>query len=129
VSSGPHNGVLTAIEDFLADGMRKGKEYSFAEIPAVFGLGVLFDIDATWSARLADFLEPYHQNRLIQSLETNRLRNYPRVIEMQDEAAATSAGFAGCRALGKIGKNRAVRRGNSPRSHRDRACPGLPCLA
>jgi hypothetical protein len=47
VSSGPHNGVLTAIEGFLADGMRKGKEYSFAEIPAVFGPGVLFDIDAT----------------------------------------------------------------------------------
>jgi hypothetical protein len=32
--------------------------------------------------------------RLIQSLETNRLRNYLRVIEMQDKAAAaaTSAG-------------------------------------
>jgi SAM-dependent methyltransferase len=88
ISGGARNGVLTAIEDFLADGLRSGKEYGFAEIPAVFGLGVLFDIDAAWSSQLANFLVPYHQNRLIQSLETNRLRNYLRVIEIQDEAAA-----------------------------------------
>jgi hypothetical protein len=54
----------------------------------VFGLGVLFDLDAAWSSSLADFLLPYHRNRLLRSLEINRLRNYLRVIEMQDEVAA-----------------------------------------
>jgi hypothetical protein len=91
LAGGARNGVMTAIDDFLAEALRTGKEYGFAEIPAVFGLGVLFDLDAPWSASLADQLLPYHQNKLLASLEANRLRNYLRVIEMQDEAAAGSA--------------------------------------
>jgi hypothetical protein len=83
---GPRNGVLTAIDDFLAEAYRGGREYGFAEIPAVFGLGVLFDLDAPWSQALADLLMPYHQNKLLRTLEDNRLRNYLRVIELQDEA-------------------------------------------
>jgi hypothetical protein len=90
LSGGPRNGVMTAIDDFLAEALRDGKEYGFAEIPAVFGLGALFDLDAPWSAALADLLLPWHQNKLLRSLETNRLRNYLRVIEMQDEAASAS---------------------------------------
>jgi hypothetical protein len=85
---GPRNGVLTAVEDFLAEAYRGGKEYGFAEIPAVFGLGVLFDLDAPWSQALADLVLPYHQNKLLRILEDNRLRNYLRVIELQDDRAA-----------------------------------------
>lgn len=88
VSGGPRNGVMTAIDDFLAEALRDGREFGFAEIPAVFGLGVIFDLDAPWSAALADLLLPYHQNRLVSALEANRLRNYLRVLEFQDEAAA-----------------------------------------
>jgi hypothetical protein len=91
LAGGARNGVMTAIDDFLAEALRAGKEYGFAEIPAVFGLGVLFDLDAPWSASLADHLLPYHQNKLLRSLETNRLRNFLRVIELQDEAAAGAA--------------------------------------
>jgi len=87
VAGGPRNGVMTAIDDFLAEALREGREFGFAEIPAVFGLGVLFDMDAAWSSSLADLLLPYHQNKLLRSLEINRLRNYLRVLEMQDEAA------------------------------------------
>jgi hypothetical protein len=90
-AGGARNGVMTAIDDFLAEALRDGKEYGFAEIPAVFGLGVLFDLDAPWSASLADHLLPYHQNKLLRSLEINRLRNFLRVIELQDEAAAWAA--------------------------------------
>jgi hypothetical protein len=32
-------------------------------------------------------LLPYHQNKLLRSLEANRLVNYLRIIEIQDEAA------------------------------------------
>ena len=88
LAGGPRNGVMTAIDDFLAERLKEGREFGFAEIPAVFGLGVLFDLDAAWSGALADLLVPYHQNKLLRSLETNRLRNYLRVIELQDEAAA-----------------------------------------
>jgi hypothetical protein len=83
---GPRNGVLTAVEDFLAEQHRSGRELGFAEIPAVFGLGVLFDLDAEWSGRVAEAVLPYHDNKLLRTLEENRLRNYLRVIELQDAA-------------------------------------------
>lgn len=88
LAGGARNGVMTAIDDFLAEELAQGREFGFAEIPAVFGLGVLFDMNATWSAQLAELVLPYHQNKLLRALETNRLRNYLRVIEMQDEIAA-----------------------------------------
>ena len=91
VAGGARNGVMTAIDDFLAEQLGEGKEFGFAEIPAVFGLGVLFDMNAAWSAPLAELVLPYHQNKLLRVLETNRLRNYLRVIDMQDEAAARVA--------------------------------------
>jgi hypothetical protein len=81
---GPRNGVLTAIEDFLQEQHSSGRELGFAEIPAVFGLGVLFDLDAEWSGGVATAVLPYHDNKLIRTLEQNRLQNYLRVIEMQD---------------------------------------------
>jgi hypothetical protein len=83
---GPRNGVLTAIEDFMEEQHRAGRELGFAEIPAVFGLGVLFDLDAEWSGRVAEAVLPYHDNKLLRTLEQNRLQNYLRVIELQDAA-------------------------------------------
>jgi hypothetical protein len=83
---GPRNGVLTAIEDFLEEEHAAGRELGFAEIPAVFGLGVLFDLNAEWSGRVAEAVLPYHDNKLLRTLEENRLRNYLRVIELQDAA-------------------------------------------
>ncbi|WP_146990641.1 class I SAM-dependent methyltransferase [Bradyrhizobium macuxiense] len=91
VAGGARNGVMTAIDDFLAEELAQGREFGFAEIPAVFGLGVLFEMNAAWSAQLAELVLPYHQNKLLRALETNRLRNYLRVIEMQDEIAARAA--------------------------------------
>jgi len=87
-TGGARNGVMTAIDDFLAEQLAAGREFGFSEIPAVFGLGVLFDMNAAWSPPLAELVLPYHQNKLLRALETNRLQNYLRVIEMQDEAAA-----------------------------------------
>ncbi len=91
---GPRNGVLTAIEDFLAEEYAAGVEYGFAEVPGVFGLGVLFDLDAEWSGALAELVLPLHLNKLLQVLEGNRLANYLRVIEMQDEASEQAASAA-----------------------------------
>lgn len=86
LEGGPRNGVLTAIEDFLAEKLNAGTELGFAEIPGVFGLGVIFDLDAEWSEAMAELLAPFHGNALLQKLEANRLANYLRVIEMQDAA-------------------------------------------
>jgi hypothetical protein len=89
-AGGPKNGVLTAIEDFMAlaqSDADEGRMLLYAHIPAVFGLGVLFDADAEWAEDVAAIVVPYHENALIASLETNRLRNYLTVIEWQDRAA------------------------------------------
>lgn len=85
---GPRNGVLTAIEDFLAASLVNGREYGFAEIPGVFGLGVVFALDAPWSSAMADHLVPFHHNPLLAALETNRLANYLQVLDLQDRLAA-----------------------------------------
>ena len=68
-----------------------GGGVAFAEIPALFGLGVLFSTEATWSQDLAGFVIPWHENRLLRTLEENRLRNYLAVIDWQDRMAASKA--------------------------------------
>lgn len=81
---GPGNGVLTAVEDFIAEVAVTGRNLAWAYVPAVFGLGILFDMDAPWSAEIAVQLVPFHENRLLASLEENRLQNYLKVIDLQD---------------------------------------------
>ena len=66
---GPRNGVLTAVEDFVAgrDGL------TLAVVPLFFGLGVVWQRDAPWSQRLAETLEPWDRNPLLERLEANRV--------------------------------------------------------
>ena len=85
---GPRNGVLTAVEDFLGEARSDDRPIAYANIPAVMGLGILFDSSAPWAADVAALVHPYHENPLIASLERNRLRNYLAVIEWQDRQAA-----------------------------------------
>jgi hypothetical protein len=84
---GPRNGVLTAIEDFVV-----GREdrLKWACIPAVFGLGVLFDRSAPWAENLEALLFPYHMNPLLQRLEQNRLECYLSVISWQDRCSESN---------------------------------------
>jgi hypothetical protein len=91
---GPRNGVLTAIEDFMAERYREGREFGFAEIPGVMGLGVLFDLDTPWSAALANLLMPFHHNRLLRLMEEDRLRSTLRAHDLQDDAAEAKARMA-----------------------------------
>lgn len=86
---GPRNGVLTAVEDFLADARADGtRQLAFAFVPAVFGLGIVFDATAPWASAVAQLVHPYHDNKLLAALELNRLRNYLAVIDWQDRQAA-----------------------------------------
>ena len=86
-SGGPRNGVLTAVEDFLKEADTEERPLYYVHVPAVFGLGVIFDASAEWSSALAEFLLPYHANPLIARLEENRLRNWLEVIDWQDRKA------------------------------------------
>jgi hypothetical protein len=91
---GPRNGVLTAIEDFMTERYREGREFGFAEIPGVMGLGVLFDLDTPWSAALANLLMPFHHNRLLQLMEEDRQRNALHAQDLRDDAAEAAARIA-----------------------------------
>lgn len=85
---GPRNGVLTAIEDFIEGARSEERPLAYANVPAVFGLGILFDASASWAPKVAEIVQPWHNNPLLASLELNRLRNYLAVIDWQDRQAA-----------------------------------------
>jgi hypothetical protein len=66
---GPRNGVLTAVEDFVAarDGLR------LVVVPVFFGLGAVWHRDAPWAAAVAEVLDPWDANPLLERLEQNRV--------------------------------------------------------
>jgi hypothetical protein len=66
---GARNGVLTAIEDFVArrDGLR------LAVVPAFFGLAVIWPRDAAWGEAVAGILDRWDRNLLLERLESNRV--------------------------------------------------------
>jgi Methyltransferase domain len=80
---GPRNGVLTAIEDFMAkrDGLR------LALVPAYFGLGLLWSEEAAWAAKVAEIVAPWDRNPVLERLEADRISGIvDRVrLERQEE--------------------------------------------
>jgi hypothetical protein len=66
---GTRNGVLTALEDFVAarDGL------AHAVVPAFFGLGVMWDKDAPYAAAVAQIVQPWDRSPLLERLERNRV--------------------------------------------------------
>jgi hypothetical protein len=66
---GPRNGVLTAVEDFVAerDGLR------LVVVPAFFGFGAVWHQDAPWAEDVARVLEPWDRSPLLARLEENRI--------------------------------------------------------
>jgi len=80
---GPRNGVLTAVR--ISSKRSIAPAASWASLTGSVS-GVVFALDARWSGGVADAVLPYHDNKLLRSLEGNRLRDYLRVIELQDAA-------------------------------------------
>jgi Methyltransferase domain len=68
---GRRNGVLTAVEDFVA-----GREnLRLVVVPAFFGFGVVWHLHAPWAGDLADVLAPWDRNPVLERLEANRLHH------------------------------------------------------
>ena len=78
---GPRNGVLTAAEDFIAEARSGGRMLGWAVVPAVHGLGILFDAEASWAPALAAKLQPLDGNPLLARLEEDRLRSFLRAVD------------------------------------------------
>ena len=67
---GPRNGVRSG-----GQGLRRGHGMAALRArPAFFGFGVVWHEDAPWAERLAEFLEPWDENPVIERLEANRVR-------------------------------------------------------
>ena len=71
---GPGNGVLTAVEDFVAerDGLR------LAIVPAFFGLGIVWATDAPYAAAVAEVLDPWDATRWSSGSRPTASSTWPR---------------------------------------------------
>lgn len=67
---GASNGVLTAVEDFVA----ARDELRLAVVPAFFGMGVVWHRRARWADRVAAVLDPWDRHPVLERLEANRVR-------------------------------------------------------
>jgi hypothetical protein len=66
---GLRNGVLTAVEDFVAD----REELQLAVVPAFFGFGIVWHREAPWADAVAATVMPYDRHPLLERMETNRV--------------------------------------------------------
>ena len=84
---GPRNGVLTAVEDFVASdqGLR------LAIVPAFFGLGVVWHLQAPYADAMAALLDPLDRHPVIARLEANRLYHLASVHMQLMEVSAAQA--------------------------------------
>ncbi|GGM74822.1 hypothetical protein GCM10012275_51890 [Longimycelium tulufanense] len=83
-AGGERNGVLTAVEDVLAESGDPG--WCLELVPAVFGMGVAFRRDQVFAGSLRRALAPYTNTRLLAAMENNRIALYTRVLQMQYDA-------------------------------------------
>ena len=76
---GPRNGVLTALEDFLAN----REDLRFASVPVFWGIGFVWPHTATFSATLAEALAPYAESPLLERLEAHRVAHLVELCEVE----------------------------------------------
>lgn len=84
---GPRNGVLTAIEDFLAE----RPDLRLLTTSLVFGLGLLgSSASSTWDCA-AEAFRPYADNPTLAAMEANRITLYLEVLRLGTELRETQA--------------------------------------
>ena len=82
---GPRNGVLTAIEDFVAEHDR----LQLVVVPAFFGFGAVWHVEASWSDAVSQLLDPWDRNPIVARLEANRVHHLAaKHVQMMEEAIA-----------------------------------------
>lgn len=82
---GPRNGVLTAVEDFVA----VHEELHLAIIPTFFGMGVIWDTTMPEAQVLEERLSDWDRNPLLDRLERNRVLHLANtMLQLNDARAA-----------------------------------------
>jgi Methyltransferase domain len=87
---GERNGVLTAVEDFVATRL----ELRLAVVPAFFGFGVVWSLRADWADEVARIVDPWDRNPILERLEANRVHQlalrHQRAAELWETQARQS---------------------------------------
>jgi hypothetical protein len=87
IEGGQRNGVLTAVEDFVAT----REDLRLAVVPTFFGFGAVWAGDAPYADALAAILDPWDRHPLLARLEDNRVlhlaRAHERLVALQEEQA------------------------------------------
>lgn len=76
---GPKNGVLTAVEDFMATTQ---DQYLYINVPAILGLGVLIDKRHPHADVLSEYYGVYHNNPIMELIERDRISHYLSAIQL-----------------------------------------------
>jgi hypothetical protein len=69
LEGGPRNGVLTAIEDYVSE----HGDLRLVVVPAFFGFGAVWHAEAPWADAVAEILDPWDRNPVLERLEANRV--------------------------------------------------------
>jgi hypothetical protein len=123
---GSRNGVLTAVEDFV----RGRDRLRLVVVPAFFGFGAVWHLDARWAEDLAEILDPWDRNPVLERLEANRVyhiaQSHSRQVEiwnlqqrlsrqesvlrrlLESSAVGVAEQLSGLRARAGVGKHAAV---------------------
>ena len=79
---GPHNGVLTAIEDFV----KSRDNLRLIVVPVFFGFGLVWHCNAPYADDLAELLDRWDRNPLLDRLDSNRVHHiaesHSRLVEI-----------------------------------------------
>jgi hypothetical protein len=83
-AGGPRNGVLTAVEEFVAaqDGVR------LAQIPQFFGLGIVWPVDAPWAHDLEALIAPWDLNPVLVRAEEKRVEHLVTEFRLRQQVDA-----------------------------------------
>jgi hypothetical protein len=123
---GPRNGVLTAIEDFMEE---RGGDLRLAIIPLFFGCGLLWPESAPWSDDVAEIVEPWDRNPILERVEKARVvqlvQRHSREQEIDDrfeytrELEEAVRRILASRAFGALESLSRLRRGGKPAFSRE----------
>jgi hypothetical protein len=112
---GAGNGVLTAVEEFMAG--RPGLR--LATLPAFFGLGVLWEQDAPWAARVEEIVAPWNGSPLLARLEEIRIAQIIDRTRLNRQQAVLRS-MLGSRAFGLVERLSRFRNRRDPLLSRER---------
>jgi hypothetical protein len=112
---GAENGVLTAVEEFMAE--RPGLR--LATLPAFFGLGVLWEREAPWAGRVEEIVAPWDASPLLSRLEEIRIAQIIDRTRLNRQEAVLRS-MLGSRAFGLVERISRLRNRRDPLLSRER---------